>query len=446
MFDKEFELLEALPFAVIAHDTKRRIFCFNKAAEKLTGYKKEEVLGRDCHEVFKGGFCGQKCSFRDGIILPNFDKLHYPLEFINRQGEKLYLDMQVVPIFNSSKELSGVVAVFEDFRSDIEFLKKSKDIASFYGIIGKNEKMLKLYQQIKNVAKVSVPVLIVGESGTGKELVAETIHRLSPRKNKPFVVVNCGAIPDTLIESELFGYEKGAFTGAIKGRKGRFELANSGTIFLDEIGDITPAMQVKLLRVIQTCTIEKLGGEGKPIRLDIRIISATNKNLKEEIEKGNFREDLYYRLSVIPLEIPPLRERKDDIPLLIDHYIKEFTKTFSLDEMHISSKALKVLTDYSWPGNIRELQNVVQFSLLEAQNSHNRMIKPKHLPQYILDQIPKEFNGNTQYVVKKNLSVEDVRKALKETKGNKVKAARLLNISRATLYRFLEKHKEIFET
>ncbi len=442
MFFEEKELFDALPFAIIAHDTQRKIFLFNKTAEKLTGYKREEVIGRDCHEVFKGGFCGQKCSFREGIITPEFEKLHYPLEFINKKGEKLYLDMQVLPIY-SSKELKGVLAVFEDLKGEIEFIKSSGEITNFYGIIGKNEKMLRLYQQIKNVSKVSVPVLILGESGTGKELVAETIHKLSPRKNYPFVVVNCGAIPDTLIESELFGYEKGAFTGAIKGRKGRFELANRGTIFLDEIGDITPAMQVKLLRVIQTCTIEKLGGEGRPIRLDIRIISATNKDLKEEIKKGNFREDLFYRLSVIPLEIPPLRERKDDIPLLVEHYIKEFASAFSLNTTEISKRALEILINYHWPGNVRELQNVIQFSLIEAQNYQSKIIKPKHLPKYILQSLNKSSQNKKEIPLLKrtSLTLDMVKQALEEAKGNKVKAAKLLNISRATLYRFLEKHK-----
>ncbi len=441
---KEKELFDALPFAVMAHNTQRRIILFNKEAEKLTGYKKEEVIGKDCHEVFNGGFCGQKCSFREGVITSDFEKLHYSIEFINKKGEKLYLDMQVLPLYSSNgKELKGVLAVFEDLKGEIEFLKSSDKITNFHGIIGRNEKMLRLYQQIKNVSKVSVPVLILGESGTGKELVAETIHKLSPRKKYPFVVVNCGAIPDTLIESELFGYEKGAFTGAIKGRKGRFELANKGTIFLDEIGDITPAMQVKLLRVVQTCTIEKLGGEGRPIRLDVRIISATNKNLKEEIKKGNFREDLFYRLSVIPIEIPPLRERKDDIPLLVEHYIKEFSSAFSLNITDISKRALEILINYHWPGNVRELQNVIQFSLIEAQNYQSKIIKPKHLPKYILQSINKSTQDKKEQPVLKRtgLTLDMVKRALEETKGNKAKAAKLLNISRATLYRFLEKHK-----
>ncbi len=430
------DIIDYLPYAVMGHDIRRRIFLFNKEAERLTGYKKEEVIGRDCHDVFPGGFCGERCAFQNEIIIPsNFEMIHYPIEFVDKKGKKHMLDVRVKPIVDKEKNIAGIVATFDDVKSDIEFEKELNKIDEFCGIVGKDPKMLKIYQQIKSVAKVSFPVLIQGESGTGKELVAQAIHKLSPRRNGPFVPVNCGAIPDTLIESELFGYEKGAFTGAIREKKGRFELANGGTIFLDEIGDISPLMQVKLLRVIQTGLIERLGSI-RPIKVDVRIISATNKDLEKEMIEGRFRDDLYYRISVIPIKIPPLRERKGDIPILVKKFIKEISESFSINVNSISNAVMKALLNYSWPGNVRELQNVIQYAAVQAQANGRNYIELSDLPDRVLFkkiEVPKEVN-NTQ-----TLTIEAINEALKSTGGNKAKAAKLLGISRATLYRLLKR-------
>ncbi len=426
-----FEIfLDLLPFALMAHDTKRRILFFNKEAERITGYRKEEVIGRDCHEVFPGGFCGEKCAFKEGVIIPKFRIAHYPIEFLDKEGKRHMLDVRVKPIFKNG-DLFAVIATFEDVKAEIEFEKKIDKIEEFCGIVGKNEKMLRIYQQIRAVSKFSFPVLICGESGTGKELVAEAIHKLSPRRDGPFVAVNCAAIPDTLIESELFGYEKGAFTGAIKEKKGRFELAHGGTIFLDEIGDISPLMQAKLLRVIETGKIERLGST-RSIRVDVRIIAATNKDLEEEVRKGHFREDLFYRISVIPIKLPPLRERKSDIPILVNHFLKEISKSFSLEILHISKSAMNALMLYSWPGNVRELQNVIQYAVVQAQANGRSFIDISDLPEKIL--------GYRKLKVKQErITYDMIEEALKKTGGNKAKAARLLGISRATLYRLLKK-------
>ena len=434
-------LLDSIPIAIIAHDLNRRIFYFSRYAEEITGYSKEEVIGRDCHSVFPGGFCGSKCSFKNKIVVPNLSKLEYNIKFIDKKGNTKYLEAKVVPIYDG-KKIYGVCAVFEDITSDIIIEKEVEKITNFHGIIGGTDKMQRLYAQIKNVAKISVPVLILGESGTGKELVANTIHKLSPRKDGPFVAVNCGAIPDSLIESELFGYVKGAFTGATKSKKGRFELAHRGTLFLDEIGDVSPAMQVKLLRAIQTLTIERLG-DSKKIRVDTRIISATNKDLSEEIGKGNFREDLFYRIAVIPLKIPPLRERKEDIPLLVDYFVKEFAIEFNMDIPEISHPAMEILKRHNWPGNIRELQNVVQYSLVESFESNLGVIEPIHLPKYLLEgQVDHDIVIHKKQKPRKNLDIEKVKEAIENAGGNKVKAAKMLGISRATLYRILTKYKQ----
>ena len=433
------EIIDYLPFAVMGHDKRRRIFLFNKEAEKLTGYKKEEVIGKDCHEVFSGGFCGKKCAFKEGIVIPNFSMIHYPLEFVDKRGKKHMLDVRVKPILNSKNELTGVVATFEDVGTQIEFEKEIDAIEEFMGIVGKDEKMRRIYQQIQSVAKVSFPVLIYGESGTGKELVAEAIHKLSPRRNGPFVPVNCSAIPDTLIESELFGYERGAFTGAIKEKKGRFELAHGGTIFLDEIGDISPLMQAKLLRVVQTGVVERLGST-KSIKVDVRIISATNKDLEQEMQEGRFREDLFYRISVIPIKLPPLRDRKGDIPLIIRKFLKDISDSFSIKISHISNPALNALVNYPWPGNVRELQNVIQYAMVQAQADGRDYIELSDLPEKIFSHRRIDLKPPSPED-KSAINIELINEVLKSTGGNKAKAAKLLGISRATLYRLLNKKR-----
>jgi PAS domain S-box-containing protein len=437
-------LFDAVPFALMAHDTKRHISYFNIEAERITGYSRAEVIGKDCHEAFPGGFCGEKCSFRKGIMVPTFDELHYPVDFLNKNGEKFLLDVRVRPVFGSSGGLSGVVVTFEDVANEIKFEKGIGKITEFCGIVGKNEKMLRLYQQIRNVSRVSFPVLILGESGTGKELVAQAIHRLSIKREGQFVPLNCGSIPDTLIESELFGHVRGAFTGAVRDKKGKFELAHRGTIFLDEIGDISPMMQVKLLRVIQTGMVEKLG-ETRPYRIDVRIISATNKDLRTEMREGRFRKDLFYRISVIPIELPPLRDRKDDIPLLVGHFLKDFSKGLATEKFSLSRSAMDTLLDYEWPGNIRELQNVLQYALVQANEEKKGIIGLRHLPESILKlHTPGLYQGKeTTKKRKKRLDEDRVREALHETNGNKVRAARILGVSRATLYRFLGDMKQI---
>jgi len=438
-------LLDSLPVAVIAHDLKRRIFFFNREAERLTGYRKAEVIGRDCHDVFPNGFCGDKCSFREKTELMITDIMEYHIKFIDKIGRARFFETRVVPIIHRNK-VEGICAVFEDITSEISFEKELNQVTRFHDIIGGTEKMLKLYRQIKNVSRISVPVLILGESGSGKELVAQTIHKLSNRSNGPFVAVNCGALPDSLIESELFGYVKGAFTGATKTKKGRFELAHGGTLFLDEIGDISPLMQVKLLRAIQTYTIERLGDD-KQIRVDIRIISATNKDLKEEIKKGNFREDLFYRLSVIPIEVPPLRERREDIPLLVKHFIDNFSSEFNISKPSISREAMEILKSYNWPGNVRELQNVIQYALVESQSSGKPIIEPCNLPSYLLEhcvshEMMVPLKANLGVKKKKDIDLQTINEAIKKAKGNKSKAAKLLGISRATLYRILSRYEK----
>ena len=428
-------ILDSLADGIIAHDMDRKITYFNKAAEILTGYSRKEVIGRDCHDVFPGRFCGLKCAFCDGC--PIFDSVKYDTDIYTKSGEKKNIEMSVTGIKGNQKELIGVLASFRDRTKEADLEIRLNKTHSFSGIIGKDSKMLEIFELIRSVADSKASVLVYGASGTGKELVASAIHNESARSSKPFVTVNCGAIPETLLESELFGHKKGAFTGAIRDKKGRFELADGGTIFLDEIGDITQAMQVKLLRVLQEGTFEKVGGE-ETTKVNVRIISATNKNLREEILKSNFREDLYYRLNVVPVNLPSLKNRKGDIPLIAGELLKRLLENEDReDSVTLSKDAVGVLVDYDWPGNIRELQNWLQFALIKAVKGGE--IKPDHFPHSDVQMSHRTAEKKVNPILKKKKLTEDtVREALVQSKGNKLKAAKILGVGRATLYRFLD--------
>jgi len=304
-------------------------------------------------------------------------------------------------------------------------------------VIGKSEKMAKIYEIVELVAPTKSSILILGENGVGKELIANMINDMSKRRDNPFIKVHCAALSESLLESELFGHEKGAFTGAIKTKKGRFELADGGTIFLDEIGEISPQVQVKLLRVLQEKTFERVGGE-ETIKVDVRIISATNKDLKTEIENGRFREDLYYRLNVVQINVPPLRDRKDDIPLLISNFISDFSKENNKLIKDITSKAKTALYNYDWPGNVRELRNVLESSVILCRN---QIIDIDDLPPHL----KKEESDNLLQVEMPSSMKEIERLAiiatLKLTNGNKSKASELLELNRKTLHTKLAEYE-----
>jgi len=299
-----------------------------------------------------------------------------------------------------------------------------------HGILGTDPKMFELFETICRVARTNVPVLIQGESGSGKDMVAEALHRESPRRDGPMVPVNCGALPTGLIESELFGHVKGAFTGAIRHKPGRFELARGGTIFLDEIGELSPEMQVKLLRVLQDGTYERVGGE-ESVKTDARFISATNLDLDKAIVTGRFRPDLFYRLSVVPVRVPPLRERSQDVTLLARHLLRKAAKEYGKEIPELSPSLNEVLLAYPWPGNVRELENAVRHALIRSDGSR---LEPEHLPRSIV-----RFARSRKVVPERAGVLDDVvvARALRQAEGNKVLAARHLGVSRATLYRFL---------
>lgn len=312
-----------------------------------------------------------------------------------------------------------------------------------YGeIIGKCRAMQEVYRTIEKVAATDSSVLIYGESGTGKELVARAIHKLSPRKDKPFIRVNCGALVENLLESELFGHEKGAFTGAMKRKKGRFELAHQGSIFLDEIGDISPNMQLKLLRVLQEKEFERVGSE-ETIQVDVRILTATNKNLSELVQQGKFREDLFYRLHIIPIYLPPLRERKEDIPLLAQHFIKQLAVELKKPVKQFTDAALDKLVNYPWPGNVRELENVIERAIVLSDKAVIDAADLPILPATGADRLQSDLLDRFGYKLNETLAAVEkqlIEKALNETQGNKNQAAKLLGIGTSLLYYKLEKY------
>jgi transcriptional regulator with GAF, ATPase, and Fis domain len=307
----------------------------------------------------------------------------------------------------------------------------------FCGIVGKDPKMQVIYKLIEDVAPTDATILVQGESGTGKELVASAIHQKSPRKNEPFVVINCSAYPETLLESELFGHEKGAFTGAIRARAGRFEQANGGTVFLDEIGEISPSAQIKLLRVLQTHSIERLGGD-ETLQVDVRILAATNRDLLEDVKKGKFREDLYYRLNVIPVRIPALRERPNDIPVLARHFLRLFAHDQKRDLDGLSPEAMRLIMDYTWPGNVRELENSIEHAVVLAKGA---LVEPYDLPLSILQTSrSKDVNGQGNFLTIEEQEKVLLRRVLEACAWNKKEAALRLGISRSTLYDKLKRY------
>ena len=316
------QILDNLSEGIIAHDLNRRIFFFNREAEKITGYSREEILGKDCHEVFGNPLCGERCSFCDQkTILDDHDE--YPINIVSKSGESKRIDMSVTLIRDESDTYVGVLASLKDVTDLLDLRIRAGKLTSFSNMIGRDNKMIHVFQQIIDVAGYDYPVHISGETGTGKEMVAAAVHGESHRSGGPFVPINCGALPEGLIESELFGHVRGAFTGADRDKMGLFAAAEGGTIFLDEIGELSFSLQVKLLRVLQEKEIQPVGSS-KPQKMDVRIIAATAKNLEREVQNGTFREDLFYRLNVVYLVMPPLRERSEDILPLSAHFIKIF--------------------------------------------------------------------------------------------------------------------------
>ncbi len=433
------QILDAMDDGIVVHDHQRNIFLFNRAAERITGYQRDEVLGANCHEVFApDGLCGSNCMIDAGPGGPACTD-GCKIAFRTKEGEDRRLSMNYGPAQMPEPSPPGVIATFRDITEVSRLRRKVKEKQSFHGMVGVSAAMKDVFRTIRQVTTSDYPVLITGDSGTGKELVANAIHNESRRSAGAFVPINCGALPENILESELFGHVRGAFTGAIRDKKGRFELAHRGTIFLDEVGELSTAFQVKLLRVLEEKQFEAVGGE-KTISVDVRVISATNRDLRQLIKDGAFRDDLFYRLSVVPIHLPPLRDRTEDLPLLVKKIMDNIQQETSKTQLALDDEVMDLLLGYQWPGNIRELINVLQFASVRGDGER---IQVRHLPPEVRSQ-----RGASAYPAAHNfahprrnkLTEEMVQDALSQSGGNKVRAAQALGVGRATLYRFLAKH------
>ncbi|MBN1652459.1 MAG: sigma 54-interacting transcriptional regulator [Deltaproteobacteria bacterium] len=440
-------ILDLLEDGVIAHDGSRRISAFNRAAELITGYSREEVIGRDCHQALPpSGICQSQCAFLEGLP-GEFVRFERSTPFTTKNGAIKLLKTVASTTGSDATNPGYVVLCIRDMTELTQLRSEFKDKYSFQNMVGISKAMQEVFEAIRLVSFSDYPVLVSGESGTGKELVAHAIHNESRRKGAPFVPVNCGALPDHILESELFGHVRGAFTGATRDRKGRFELADGGTLFLDEVAELSPSFQVKLLRVLQEMRFEKVGGE-RSVQVDVRVISATNRDLRRMVKEGSFREDLFYRLCVMPIHLPPLRDRREDIPILIQKSLRTISQETGKTITAVEAETMDVLIAYPWPGNIRELINTLRFAALRCKGPE---IMVHHLPPELQNESderemmdswgsepPSGYPSDRP--PREKLTVESVQNALLQTKGSKTKAAKLLGIGRATLYRFLDRY------
>ena len=422
-FDAVFD---SMSDGVLVCDVTMTVTRFNAAAEQITGWERQKAIGISCHEIFHGFLCGHGCAVQRSA--EGGEGAQDQEVMIQRpDGQRRLIVLNTSTVRAPEGDALGVVVVFRDITELARLRTELRGHSEFANLVGRSPAMRDLYEQVEDVAASDATVLLLGETGVGKELVAEAIHHASRRATGPLVKVNCSALSEGLLESELFGHVRGAFTGAIRDKVGRFELASGGTIFLDEIGELSMSTQVKLLRVLQEKEIERVG-EARIIPVDCRIMAATNRNLRALVTRGSFREDLFYRLSVIPINVPPLRERRADVPLLAEHFLGRFRAQEKKTIDGFTPEAVDCLLEYRWPGNVRELENAVAFAVIKCRS---RRIAVEHLPPEI-----RESASTTGR--KETVSRSAIEAALQKTGGNRVRATKALGIGRATLYRKLE--------
>ena len=426
-------ILESIADGVFTIDREWRITSFNRAAERITGASREKAIGQKCFDIFQANICQSACALKQTLETGK-EIIDLPVDILNSSGQSLPISISTAVLRDRKGGIIGGAETFRDL-SSIETLRR--ELTGRYvmeDMVSKNSDLLKIFALLPSIAESSSTVLIQGPSGSGKELLARAIHSLSHRKKSPYVVVNCGALPDTLLESELFGYVKGAFTDAKKDKPGRFALAEKGTLFLDEVGDISPALQVKLLRFLQEREYEPLGGL-KPIKADVRIIAATNKDLYRMVQDGTFREDLFYRLNVVKIQLPPLAKRREDIPLLVDHFIKRFNLKMNKRIYAVSPEVMELLMHYDFPGNIRELENVLEHAFVLCSLPQ---INREHLPAELLDKTSSQRPPIPPEPLRK-AEAQAILQVLGKHGGSRKKAAEELGISVVTLWRKMRK-------
>ncbi len=432
------DILESISDGVFTIDLDWNITSFNRAAEEITKISRNEAIGKKCQDVFRSNMCEDGCPLRNTLLTgkPIIGRTGF---IIDSKGEKIPISVSTAILKDTKGKIIGGAETFRDL-SELECLRE--ELRGKYrlgNIVSKSPVMQRIFEILPTVALYDTTVLITGETGTGKELLARAIHELSPRRDKPFIAINCSAIPDALLESELFGYKKGAFTGATKDKPGRFKIADRGTIFLDEIGDMSPSLQVKLLRVLEDKSFEPLGST-KTEKTDTRIITATNRDLTLLVKQGKFREDLYYRINVIKIELPPLRERKEDIPLLVEYFLERLNRIYKRDIKGLTPEALSIFMAHSWPGNIRELENVIESSFVLCDEE---FIGIQHLPRELLVFAQKGDKESLKFT-RELMEAHIIKAALESTNNNKTLAAKKLGIHKTTLFRKLKRLKSTY--
>jgi len=423
-------ILESISDGVFTVGLDWRIASFNRAAEKITGTSRKEAIGRHCSEVFRCSMCESECALRRTLKTgrPIIGKSGY---IINANGDRVPISVSTAVLRDASGRIVGGAETFRDL-SELEALRRELEGRHRAGeLVSRSPLMQRVCEVLPAVAASPSTVLILGETGTGKELMARTIHDLSPRRKKPFVAVNCSALPDTLLESELFGYKAGAFTGAYKNKPGRFSMAQGGTLFLDEIGEVTPALQVRLLRVLQERTFEPLGST-RSERVDVRVLVATHKDLMEQVRLGLFREDLYYRINVVRVELPPLRRRKEDIPLLVEQFIARFNRLQGRSIAGITAEALSLLMAHDWPGNVRELEDEIERAFVLCRDD---VIDIPHLSDHFSSSPGEREPATGLRASRARHELQTIQAALQQAGQNRAKAAQLLGIHQTTLFR-----------
>jgi len=423
-------ILDSVTDGVFTVDREWRIRSFNRAAQRITGVPHDEAIGSRCCDVFRASICESDCALRHTLDTGQ-QVVSKPIFIINASGDKVPISISTAVLKDGDGNIVGGVETFRDLSQVEELRKEVESHYSLGDIIGKSVAMRTLFELVPVVAESDSTVLILGASGTGKELFAHAIHDLSARRKKRFVAINCGALPDTLLESELFGHKAGAFTDARRDKPGRFAIADGGTIFLDEIGDISPAMQVRLLRVLQERVYEPLGSVN-PVEVDVRVITATHQDLSKLVRDRIFREDLYYRINVFRLELPPLHDRREDIPLLVDHFVSRFNRLQNKAVAGASEEVMNIFMRYDFPGNARELENAIEHAFVLCKSG---LIELRHLPQEILENAGLPSMQIQPGVTLQSIEALHIADALHRHEGNRKGAAEELGIHPTTLRR-----------
>ncbi len=423
-------ILESISDGVFTVDRDWRITSFNRAAEEITGISREEAIGKPCPEVFRASMCEVDCALRH-TLETGTPVINRSAFIIDAEGRRIPISVSTALMQDEKGNIIGGAETFRDLSLVEELRKELAGRFQVGDLVSRSPSMRRIFDVLPQVAASDSTVLIEGETGTGKELLARALHSLSRRREKPFVAVNCGALPDTLLESELFGYKAGAFTGAERDKPGRFSLADKGTLFLDEIGEISPALQVRLLRALQERAFEPLGST-QTVHVNVRVIVATNRDLAVQAKKGAFRQDLFYRINVVRIAMPPLRKRKEDIPLLVDHFVARWNRIQGKSISGVSPEVLSFLMAHDYPGNIRELENIIEHAFVLCGDGR---IEPRHLPEDFIARVPATTKRGGMSDTVRAMESQTIREALKRNGYNRLAAARDLGIHKSTLFR-----------